>query len=227
MRRSIVWLLVAVLGGCAAYQTTTNLPRGVTPPSNATFATQLAGPGTYLPPMPTAVVILKPDDMARNRAFCAAFTTLPTVQEELAKSVVAPNLIFTRWLTQLSDVPPDRARDCEYLVGTYDYNRAAGLIASLRDISGSIAGRGPFLAMVIPTDTGLRVAAVDGSRYAPEDFGRFIASWNDAINRTQSQLSAQPDRPGLVRSIFDLVSAVLRTVFGAGTGLVQGTIAGL
>jgi hypothetical protein len=102
----------------------------------------------------------------------------------LAKSVVAPNLIFTRWLTQLSDVPPERARDCDYLVGTYDYNRAAALIASLRNASGSTAGRGPFLAMVVPSDTGLRVAAVDGSRYAPEDFGRFIASWNDAIDRT-------------------------------------------
>ena len=224
MGRYWVLILVTILSACA--YPGGNL-QGVSPPRNAAFATQLAGPGTYLAPMPTALVILKPDDMARNRAFCAAFMTLPTVQEELAKSVVSANLIFTRWLTQLSDVPPERVRDCEYLVGTYDYNRAAGLIASLRDVSGSTAGRGPFLAMVIPTPTGLRVAAVDGSSYAPEDFGRFIASWNDAINRTQSQLSAQPDRPGLVRGVFDLVSAVLRTVFGGAAGLIQGTIAGL
>jgi hypothetical protein len=30
-----------------------------------------------------------------------------------------------------------------------------------------------------------------------------------------------------VRSVFDLVSAVLRTVFGGAAGLIQGTIAGL
>lgn len=224
MRRWLILMLVTFLSACT-YQAG-NL-QGVSPRRNAVFATQLAGPSTYLAPMPTAVVILKPDDMARNRAFCASFTKLPTVQEELAKSVVAPNLIFTRWLTQLSDVPPDRVRDCEYLVGTYDYNRAKALLASFRGISGSTAGPGPFLAMVIPSDSGLRVAAVDGSAYSANDFDRFVASWNDAINRTQSQLSAQPDRPGLVRSVFDLVFAVLRTVFGAGAGLIQGTIAGL
>jgi hypothetical protein len=85
MRRAIVGAIFFVLSGCASnYQAATPL-RGVTPPANATFATQLAGPGTYLAPMPTAVVILKPDDMARNRAFCAAFMTLPTVQEEIGE----------------------------------------------------------------------------------------------------------------------------------------------
>jgi hypothetical protein len=226
MRRLVLGIIVAAVAGCTSYQSTNGL-RGASPSANATFATQLAGPGTYLAPLPTAVVILKPDDMARNRALCTAFTKLPTVQEELAKSVVAPNLIFTRWLTQLSDVPPERARDCDYLVGTYDYSRAAALIASLHDVTGATTGKGPFLAMVIPTGTGLRVAAVDGSSYAVDDFDRFVASWNDAINRTQAQLSVQPDRPGLVRSIFDLVFAVLRTVFGAGAGLIQGTVAGL
>ncbi len=228
MRRRAVLFLTTLLAGCAPYSepATTGL-RGVSPPVNAHFATQLAGPNTYLPPMPTAVVILKPDDMARNRAFCAAFTKLPTAREELAKSVVAPNLILTRWLTQLSAVPPERVRDCDYLVGTYDYGRAASLIASLRASDGSTAGRGPFLAMIIPDGRGLRVVAVDGSHYASDDFDSFVRSWNEAINRTQSQLSAQPDRPGLVRSVFDLVFAVLRTVFGAGTGLIRGTVAGL
>jgi len=228
MRRLAVLFLITLLAGCAPYseQATTGL-RGVSPPANAIFATQLAGPNTYLPPMPTAVVILKPDDMARNRAFCAAFTKLPTAQEELAKSVVAPNLILTRWLTQLSAVPPERVHDCDYLVGTYDYSRAAALIASLHATAGSTAGRGPFLAMIIPDGRGLRVVAVNGSGYASDDFDSFVRSWNDAINRTQSRLSVHPDRPGLVRSVFDLVFAVLRTVFGASAGLIQGTVAGL
>jgi hypothetical protein len=227
MRKIAMGLLLTVaLTGCStAYQPAGF--HGVAPPANAVFATQLAGPDTYLPPMPTAVVILEPDDMARNRAFCAAVMKLPTAQEATAKSVVAPNLILTRWLTQLSDVPPDRARDCEYLVGTYDYGRAAALTASLRGTVGSTAGGGPFLAMIIPDGAGLRVAAVDGSGYRPEEFDRFVTSWKEAIDRTQAQLATRPDRPGLVRSVFDLVFAVLRTVFGATAGIVQGTVAGL
>lgn len=228
MRRMFTFMLVTLLAGCVSYnKAATPTSQAVSPPINAHFATQLAGPETYLPPMPTAVVILKPDDMARNRSFCASVVKLPTAQEELAKSVVAPNLILTRWLTQLSVVPPERVRDCDYLVGTYDYGRAAALIASFQQTTGSPAGRGPFLAMIIPDARGLRVAAVDGSRYASDDFDSFVRSWNDAINRTQLQLSTQPDRPGLVRSVFDLVFAVLRTVFGASAGLIQGTIAGL
>jgi hypothetical protein len=227
MRRIIVGMLLGVLAGCGSAGPYPVAQSPIAPPQNAVFATQLAGPQTYLAPMPTAVIVLKPEDMQRNRAFCAAMQKLPTAQEALAKSVVAPNLILTRWLTQLNDVPPERARDCDYLVGTYDYSRAAGLMASLRDTQGSTAGRGPFLALAIPSGTGLRIAAVDGSLYASDDFDRFVASWNEAINRTQTQLSVQPDRPGLVRSIFDLAFAVLRTVFGAGAGLIQGTIAGL
>lgn len=227
MRRLAFAIFLTLLNGCTSYNgQPPSALRGASRPANAVFATQLAGPKTYLPPMPTAVAILKPDDMARNRAFCAAVMKLPTAQEELAKSVVAPNLILTRWLTQLSDVPAERVRDCDYLVGTYDYGRAAALMSSLRGVAGSTSGRGPFLAMIIPDGTGLRVAAVDGSRYTADDFDSFVLSWNDAINRTQSQLSVQPDRPGLVRSVFDLVFAVLRTVFGAGAGLIQGTVAG-
>lgn len=68
--------------------------------------------------MPTAVVLLKPDDLNRNRAFCQAFTgRLPTAQAAIASSAVAPNLILTRWLVQLREVPAERASDCDFLVG--------------------------------------------------------------------------------------------------------------
>jgi hypothetical protein len=196
-------------------------------PVNPIFATQIAGPNTYLPPMPTAVVVLTPDDMARNRAFCLSIAKLPTAQEALAKSVVAPNLILTRWLTQLSEVAPERIRDCDYLVGTYDYSRAAVLISSLRRTAGPMTGKGPFLVMMVADTTGVRMIGVDGSGYAPAEFDSFVASWNSVISQTQTQLTTpirQSSQPGLVRSIFDLVVAVIRTAFGATAGLVQGTI---
>jgi len=227
MRLAAVLSLILFVAGCEAGgpQTPGQMAVGARP-SHPTFATQIAGPNTYLAPMPTAVVVLKPEDMARNRAFCAAFTKLPTVQEELAKSVVAPNLIQTRWLTQLSEMPPDRVRDCEYLVGTYDYARAAKLLASIQG-SAPLTGRGPFLLLMVPDSSGVHIAGVDGSNYATENFDSFVASWGNAVGQAQTQITTQANQPGLVRSVFQLIFAVLRTVFGGAGGLVQGVVAGL
>jgi hypothetical protein len=192
------------------------------------FATQLAGPSTFLAPMPTAVVVLKPNDLNRNRAFCTAITSrLPTAEQAMAAEAVAPNLVLTRWLVQLPDVPADRTTDCDFLVGTYDYARAARLLGALRLTSGRLNGPGPFLLMVIPDSTGLHVAGLDGSFYDEASFGRFVDSWGTALRQTETQVTRSPDDPGLVRSIFNLVSAILRTASGAAGGLIQGVIAGL
>jgi hypothetical protein len=130
--------LAATVAGCAA-PGPAGVPRGPAAATSPVFATQLAGPSTYLAPMPTAVVALKPDDLNRNRAFCQAFTRrLPTAQEAAAGAVVARNLVLTRWLVQLPDVPADRAADCDFLVGTYDHARAARRGCWLR--CGSAAG---------------------------------------------------------------------------------------
>jgi hypothetical protein len=192
-----------------------------------TFATELAGPDTFLPPLPTAVVILKPDDMARNRAFCHAVMALPTVQQAEAASVVAPNLIRTRWLVQIGDIAAAHATDCDYLVGTYDYARAARLIGSVRMTAGGFAGRGPYLVMIIPDRSGLQIVGLDGSFYAEETLPHFVAGWSQALAQTERQVAATPDRPGLVRSVFDLVAAILTTVSGGAGGLIKGLIAGL
>ena len=191
------------------------------------FATELAGPDTYLPPMPTAIIILKPDDMARNRAFCQAAMALPTVQQAEAASVVAPNLIHTRWLVQIGDVPRAHAADCDFLVGTYDYARAAALTASVRTRHGGFAGRGPYLLMVIADAGGMRVAGLDGSGVAEADMPAFIAGWGRALNEAEQQIGAHPSRPGLVRSIFDLVAAILGTVTNGLGGLIEGVFSSL
>src|SRR4051812_26867601 len=119
-RKIALAALALMIAGCTSVPRTVSAPR-MEVPKVAQFATEIAGPGTYLAPMPTAIVLLTPDDMARNRAFCAAVAKLPTAAEAGAGSVVAPNLILTRWLVQVSDVAPDKAGDCEFLVGTYDY----------------------------------------------------------------------------------------------------------
>ncbi len=196
--------------------------------SPATFATQLAGPSTFLAPMPTAVVLLKPDDLNRNRAFCQAFTSrLPTAQRAIASSTVAPNLILTRWLVQLPEVPAERVSDCDFLVGTYDYARAGRLVGTLKLSEGQLSGSGPFLLMVIPDASGLHIAGLDGSNYGVTDFGPFIDAWGGALRAAQSQVSHAPDQPGLVKSLFNLVSAILRTAGGGVAGLIRGVIGGL
>jgi hypothetical protein len=230
--RAIIFLTIGGLAGCAAQNTETMgaavpIPRGVHAPSAVTFATELAGPATFLPPLPTAVVILKPDDMARNRAFCQAAMTLPTVQQAEAGSVVAPNLIHTKWLVQIGDIPVSHAQDCDFLVGTYDYARAARVVSSIRTTQGGFFGRGPYLLLIIPDRNVLRVAGLDGSAYGEADMGRFIDGWSQALAQSEAQISATPDRPGLVRSVFDLVRAVLGTVAGGANGLVTGVFAGL
>ena len=220
----------AVLAGCAAPGPGPDaaLTSRTASPARPVFATQLAGPSTFLAPMPTAVVVLKPDDLNRNRAFCASVTSrLPTAQQALADTAVAPNLVLTRWLVQLQDVPADRANDCDFLVGTYDYARAARLIGAVRLSQGQLSGPGPFLLMVIPDSTGLHVAGLDGSGYGAADFGRFVDAWGSALRQTQAQVSREPDQPGLVRSIFNLVSAILRTAARAAGGLIEGVVTSL
>lgn len=224
MRRALFGLVTAVsLSGCAAPISST--PSAGSAPARPVFATQLAGPSTLLAPMPTAVVLLKPDDLNRNRAFCRAFTSrLPTAQAAMAASAVTPNLVLTRWLVQLPDIPPGRATDCDFLVGTYDYARASRLFAALRPTDGQLSGLGPFLLMVIPDATGLHVAGLDGSGYDSSGFDGFINAWASALRQTEQQVGRTPDQPGVARSLFNLVSAILRAAAGGAAGLVRGVI---
>ncbi len=189
---------------------------GPTAAANPVFATQLAGPSTFLAPMPTAIVVLKPDDLNRNRAFCAAITSrLPSAQQALAASVVAPNLVLTRWLVQLPEVPAGRSTDCDFLVGTYDYARAARLLAGVRLSAGQVSGPGPFLLLVVADGSGLHVVGLDGSGYDAASFAGFVDTWTAALRQTEAAVGRASDQPGLVRSIFDLVFAIFRTAAGA------------
>jgi len=232
------WMVMAICASVAACAVpgqnpygslaTAKAPSAASAPLSApVFATELAGPETILPPLPTAVVILRAGATARNTAFCQAAAQLPTVRQAEAGSVVAPNLIHTRWLLQITEVPPGLARNCDFLVASYDYARAARLAASVRPLQGGLAGQGPYLLMIIPGETGMHVAGLDGSGYPDAEMNRFVAAWSSALVQSQRQIAANPDRPGLARSVFDLVSAILSTVAGGAHGLVTGTLSGL
>jgi hypothetical protein len=127
----------------------------------------------------------------------------------------------------MPDVPADKASNCDYLVGTYDYARAQRLIHAVRSQSGSLSGRGPFLMMVIADSSGLHVLGLDGSDYDEAGFGRFVDTWGQSVNRAEAIVAQQPDQPGLVRSIFNLIAAVFRTVGGVTAGIIRGVVEGL
>ncbi len=236
MRPALPLVLALLIAGCAAGTPGGSLGGAAGAPgparaNNPRFATQLAGPATFLAPMPTAVVILKPGDLNRNRAFCEAVTRLPTAQQAMAGATTAPNLVLTRWLVTLPDLPADRAADCDFLVGTYDYARAGHLVAAARLTTGSLSGPGPFLLMLVPGGVddrrGFRMAGLDGSAFAPDDFARFIGTWGGALHQTEAELGRAAEAPGLVRSLFDLVAAIVRTAAGGAGGLLVGVLGGL
>jgi hypothetical protein len=80
---------------------------------------------------------------------------------------------------------------------------------------------------VIPDSTGLHVAGLDGSGYTEANLGRFVDTWGTVLKQTEAQVTREPDQPGLVRSIYNLVSAILRTAAGMAGGLIRGAISGL
>jgi hypothetical protein len=128
---------------------------------------------------------------------------------------------------KIGDIAAAHATDCDYLVGTYDYACAARLIGSVHTTTGGFAGRGPYLVMIIADRSGMQIVGLDGSVYADDTLPHFVAGWSQALAQTERQVTATPDRRGLVRSVFDLVAAILTTVTGGTGGLIKGLVAGL
>jgi hypothetical protein len=126
----------------------------------------------------------------------------------------------------VSDIPRAHAADCDFLTGTYDYARAARLMASIRTTRGGFAGPGPYLLMIIPGGVGARVFGIDGSGYSDAEMGNFSAGWGRALSESEMRITAHPPRPGLVRSVFDLIVAILGTATGGASGLIEGVFGG-
>ncbi len=137
-------------------------------------ARELASPGTYLGPTPTAVVVLKSGQTARNTAFCQGYGGLPTVAEGAAGSVTAVNAIPLRWM--LKTEPETAPADCAALLAGYDFPRAEALIASLTALpeGAQMTGIGPFVVEFMPDGSAL---VIDGSSRSATQVRQMAPMW--------------------------------------------------
>jgi hypothetical protein len=220
MRAPILLIATALaLAGCASQSGTA--PLG--PSAGGTFARQIAGPATYLGQMPTAVVLLKPGNTARNLAFCQQFTQIPSAEAALSAAVIAPNIIPTRWPVTATTATTAQATDCaNFLVPSYDYARAQAIIAAIQPTTGNFAGAGPFLLII----DGTKAIAVDGS--STTDFAAFVNQWQSALNQTQNTLTTPAStNGGVAKLIWIILKAVITSVFpasGSVIGIIEGVI---
>jgi hypothetical protein len=141
-----------------------------------TAVREFAGPATYLGPTPTVVVLLNKDQPDRNRAFCSGFAQLDTGLEAAQNSVVAGNVVRTRWLVQNDDLNPAPA-DCAAMIAAYDFARAEAVMAQARDqaeLAPALTGAGPFLLEVLPDSS---MIVVSGSSLPQSQLRGFGRNW--------------------------------------------------
>lgn len=141
-----------------------------------TAVREYAGPGTYLGPTPTVVVVLKRDQADRNAAFCSGFARLDTSVEAAEASVVATNVVRTRWMVGSDDIATAPA-DCPAMLAAYDFARADALRAAVEaqpDLADSLAGSGPFLLEILPDSS---MVVVSGSNLPQSQLRAFGQNW--------------------------------------------------
>lgn len=213
-------ILVLVVAGCGRGGDATPAAGPLGSYDDASFARQLAGPSTYLGQMPTAIVLLKPGNTGRDVAFCRAFARLPTAEAAMAASVIAPNVVATRWPVTASSATVPQATDCAgFLVPNYDYDRAAAIMSRIRLNRGNFDGVGPYMALL----DGTRVVVVDGSSFTSAGFNGFIAKWSQAL--AQGQVRADADAPGgLAGAIWNYIRGILIAVFPSAS-VILGSVA--
>ena len=154
---------------------------------------ELAGPSTYLGPVPTAVVLLKPDQANRNGAFCAGYQRLDTAGEVAETSVYAANAVPFRWLLKSGDLEV-APTTCGDLLAGYDFERAQAFLTALGQTpegAAAIAGDGPFVAELLPDGS---VLVVSGSGKSLDDIRRLPGSWlsQAGVVATASAVSTDP-----------------------------------
>jgi len=111
---------------------------------------ELAGPQTYLGPMPTATILLKSSSGDRNASFCQGYLAAPQTGETLTQSVTAPSVVTMRWL--LKAEPKTAPTACQDLIAGYDFDRAKMLLDGLAELPDApdLAGPGPFIVEWMP-----------------------------------------------------------------------------
>ncbi len=176
--------LAGLLWGCA----TAPVPMPYAPPPLARVAPpgavgvlpglsvtrEYAAPGDYLAPVPTAIVLLNPADASRNRVFCDGFIALTPTG---SPGGFISSTVSTRWPLKVDTLTPFQAANCDYLVETYDVERASEIDKGLRQAgvsAASLDGRGPFIAQFLPTGG---VIVVNMSPYNANQLRPLAQSW--------------------------------------------------
>lgn len=137
---------------------------------------ELAGPSTYLGPIPTAVILLKPDQGSRNAAFCSGYQRLDTAGQVAETSVYAANAVPFRWPMKSGDLEA-APMACGDLLAGYDYERAQAFLAALGQTSegaAAVVGDGPFIAELLPDGS---ILVVSGSNKSLDEIRRLPGSW--------------------------------------------------
>ena len=70
----------------------------------------------------------------------------------------------------------------------------------------------------------LHAGGLERSGHGNGEFGRFVDTWGTALRQMKAAFIRKPDQPGLARSAFNLVAAILRTAARTPGGLTRGVV---
>ena len=175
MKIARLLIAVAILGGCATYQT--YAPR--LPVRDFLIAEErpALGYGAYGYVLFTRES--SPATQARDVAFCEAFMR-GMVSAGSYPDVARANLMPTYWLLK-RDVRRDDAGDCKELVSQYNLAHAKPHLSAVQ----RLAADGPVLVAWRTREpiSGEEALVFDLSRLTPNDFPQALGLWQDRIAR--------------------------------------------
>ena len=163
-----------------------------------TITRQIAGPQTYLAPMPTAVVLLRRDQESRNTRFCSDY-----IRQDGRAEGGATNMLLVRWPLAAS-VSENSSTDCDRMMSGYDFTRSASLIqAFTKEDGGTLGTVGPHVLVIYPDGGAI---LIDGSSVAPDELGRWSMAWARA-RQPPAGPSVVGDWEGARRAAYGALSA--------------------
>ena len=193
LKHSSVWLLSALMVGCTTTRAPAPAPAPTMPPqfNDFQYARGLAGPDTYIRPVPTAVLLLNAAAAAdRNQAVCQAFLRMQAVDDLRSSAAVDANIIPTRMLLTTSTPPPHALHDCSSLLEFHDYERAGKLLKEL-----GLEGRtGPFFVTFLPSqddNEGQLFIVADASALSRDELESFTPQWQTTLHNATQQLGSE------------------------------------
>lgn len=130
-------------------------------------AREFSEPQSYLGPMPTLILVMKPYDEVRNSATCKEFLQIPALSQ-LEKSTPSWQILAVRWPT-LKGLPNNAT--CDQALPAYDYFAASQLLQQVQSSATDgnnnhidTYGAGPFVIEEYATGSGIGFIVMDFSK---------------------------------------------------------------